>query len=91
MRDVLIMQVVQAGRHLTKPQSRLLFRHDAVVLHKIKQIAVVGVAHEDEDARATLQNAMHLRPIQDADISHELSKDGFPVSYLNDMRIFYLR
>lgn len=59
--DVLAVQVVQAGRHLTKPQSRLLFRHYAVVLHEVQEIAIVGVAHENEDARTALQDAVHLR------------------------------
>jgi len=54
MGDILAVQVVQAGRHLTKPQSRLLFRHYAVVLHEIQKIAIIGIAHENEDARTTL-------------------------------------
>lgn len=61
MGDVLAVKIVQAGCHLTKPQSRLLLRHHAVVLHEIQKIAVVGIAHEDEDTRPALQDAVHLR------------------------------
>jgi len=61
MGDILTVQIMQARRHLTKPESRLLLRHHAVVLDEIQQIAVVGVAHEDEDARTALQDTMYLR------------------------------
>lgn len=52
--DVLAVQVMQARGHLAEPQPWLLLRHYAVVPHEVEQIAIVGVAHEDENAWAAL-------------------------------------
>lgn len=59
--DVLAVQVVQARGHLAEPQPRLLLRHYAVIPHEVEQVAVVGVAHEDENTWTALQDTMYLR------------------------------
>lgn len=65
MSDVLAVQVMEAGRHLTKPKTRLLLWYHAIVLYEVEQIAVVGIAHEDKDAWTALQDTVHLHPPTD--------------------------
>lgn len=61
MGNVLPVEIVETGSHLSEPEFRLLFRYDAVPLDEVQEIAIVRVTHEDEDSRAALQYTVHLQ------------------------------